>query len=213
MHELRGSLDLYLTAGFIVSLQGETQETWAAKVLALAPEQMTLELTRPNPEPAFQKGEPVRVKYWDEGSAVYCWDTHVLEVSGSGNQQLSVRQKERVNIERRKSYRVVLSVPFSFTVIDAAEASLTGEKILDATTENLSAGGLAFVTPLALEVGDRLEISLHLPEAGQVSAEGWVVRVESESPKEGQNLVALKFVQLKAQEESQLVDFLKFQYK
>ncbi|MDA2930696.1 PilZ domain-containing protein [Acidobacteria bacterium AH-259-O06] len=81
-------------------------------------------------------------------------------------------------MQRRKSYRVRVPVPFSFTVIDAGETELIGKQVPDSKTRNLSVGGLAFETTLPLKVGDKLEMNLQLSLSQRVNAVGWVVRSE-----------------------------------
>ena len=147
----------------------------AATVLRISSEQVYLELTRPTSQRSFQEGERVRIKYWNE-QEVYYFDSDILRVFGFSHQQLAIsRPSEGVAVQRRKAYRVRKAVPFSFTVIEAAEAHLIGEKIDQSRTENLSVGGLAFDTDLPLRLRDKLEINLHLPSSQAVNAVAWVV--------------------------------------
>jgi c-di-GMP-binding flagellar brake protein YcgR len=114
-----------------------------------------------------------------------------------------------VVVQRRKSHRVHSAVPFSFTVIEAAETQLIDHRVRDSTTQDISVGGLAFRTPLSLQVEDKLEIHLHLSSSQSVNVVGWVVRSEPVQG-EGKDLrsVALMFLQLRAEEQSQLLQFL-----
>ncbi len=107
--------------GVAVSLPLKSSDELAATVTQISPAEICLEFPRPGSQPPFQKGQPVRIKYWEE-RVVYCWDAEVLKISGPGNQQVAVSiQGVGVTLQRRKSPRMRLQIPFSFTVICAAE--------------------------------------------------------------------------------------------
>jgi hypothetical protein len=159
------------------------------------------------------------MKYWDEGATVYRWETRVTEIQGPENQKvvLSISGKE-VLVQRRKSYRARLQIPFSLTVIDAVDAGLIGAKALECTTQDVSVAGLAFDTDLPLKVGDKLALNLALDPSQQVNAVGWVVRcapIQRQEYNHGTmitkltNLIAVNFLQLKAEEQNHLLRFLR----
>ncbi len=159
------------------------------------------------------------MKYWDEGATVYRWETRVTEIQGPENQKvvLSISGKE-VLVQRRKSYRACLQIPFSLTVIDAVDAELIGAKALECTTQDVSVAGLAFDTEFPLKVGDKLALNLALDPSQQVTAVGWVVRcapIQRQEYNHGTmitkltNLIAVNFLQLKAEEQNHLLRFLR----
>ena len=112
-------------------------------------------------------------------------------------------------MQRRRAYRRFdLPIPFSFSVIDVAETELIGEKVLQSTTQNISVAGLRFETSLRLEVRDKLEMKLHLPDSQPVNAVGWVVRSEPVEQPGKMNSVAVQFLQWEEQDQIRLVDFL-----
>ena len=214
-----GSVGHYLKPGLAVSLQEESGEAVAATIEALSPRSISLKLARPTPEPSFHTGDRVWMKYWDEGATVYRWETRVAELQGPENQQviLSISNKE-VLVQRRKSYRIRLQIPFSLTVVDAADTQLIGAKDPKCTTQDVSVAGLAFDTDLSLKVGDKLALCLNLDPSLQVNAVGWVVRSEPTKRKEYQhgtimtkvtNFVAVSFIQLNAEEQNHLLRFLR----
>lgn len=199
-----------LQIGLAVSIEGSSQEEFAASVATSCSDEVWLELSRPCLQLPFQKGERVRVKYWDEGSIVYCWDADVIQIAGAGHQHVAIAMRGKgITIQRRRYYRVNYAIPFSFSVIDAAEANLIGEKFSEAKTENISVAGLRFETSLGLRAGDKLEMNLRLPASQSVKAVGWVVRAEA-AQNNGQpsNSVALKFLQLNEEDQIQLMEFL-----
>lgn len=203
-------LDQGLKIGLAVSIQGASQEEFAASVATSCSDEIWLELSRPCLELPFQKGERVRIKYWNEGSIVYCWDADVIQVAGAGHRHIAIAMRGKgITIQRRRYYRVECAVPFSFSVIDAAESSLIGEKFAKAKTQNISVAGLRFETTLALKRGDKLEMNLRLPASQVVKAVGWVVRTEA-VPKKNAVLsaVALQFLQLHEEDQIQLLEFL-----
>ena len=213
-----GSIGHYVKPGLAVSLQEESGEALAATIEALSPRSISLKLSRPTPEPSFKTGDRVWMKYWDEGATVYRWETQVAELQGPENQKvvLSISNKE-VLVQRRKSYRIRLQIPFSLTVVDAVDTELIGAKALECTTIDVSVAGLAFDTDLSLKVGDKLALCLNLDPSLQVNAVGWVVRSEPTKRKEYQhgtimtkviNFVAVNFLQLEAEEQNHLLRFL-----
>jgi len=213
-----GSIGHYVKPGLSVSLQEESGEALAATIEALSPRSISLKLARPTPEPSFKTGDRVWMKYWDEGATVYRWETRVAEIQGPENQKvvLSIGNKE-VLVQRRKSYRIRLQIPFSLTVVDAVDTELIGAKALECTTIDVSVAGLAFDTDLSLKVGDKLALCLNLDPSLQVNAVGWVVRSEPTKRKEYQhgtimtkviNFVAVNFLQLEAEEQNHLLRFL-----
>jgi len=195
--------------GVAVSRPRKSTDELAATVTQISPAEICLEFPRPGSQPPFQKGEPVRIKYWEE-RVVYCWDAKVVKISGPGNQQMAVSiQGVGVTLQRRKSLRMRLQVPFSFTVIGAAETKLIGQKVLDAKTRDIGVGGLRFNTNLQLEVRDKLQVKLDLSSSRHVSASGWVVRA-TRVEKKGKYVhsIGLEFLQVEEEDQRQLLLFL-----
>ncbi len=207
--EVVEGLDLYLKIGMAVSVQGKSQQEMAATVVAISPGLLRLKLSRPSSHTPFQAGEKVGIKYWDTKAVLYYWDSEVMKISGPETQHVTIAVGGSAVLQRRKSYRVRLPVPFSFTVIDAAETQLIDEKVRDSTIQNLSVGGLAFETPLPLKREDKLEMHLSLSSSQKVNVLGWVVRSRPVQGYEDNLLsVAVMFLQLAAEEQSQLLKFL-----
>ncbi len=203
-------LDQGLKIGLAVSIQGSSQEEFAASVATSCSDEIWLELSRPCLELPFQRGERVRIKYWNEQAIVYCWDADIIQIAGTGNQHVAIAMRGKgITIQRRRYHRVEYAIPFSFSVIDAAEAGLIGEKFAKAKTQNISVAGLRFETSLGLKAGDKLEMNLRLSTSQSVKAVGWVVRTEA-VPKNDKVLsaVALQFLQLHEEDQIQLLEFL-----
>ena len=203
-------LDQGLKIGLAVSIQGSSQEEFAASVATSCSDEIWLELSRPCLELPFQRGERVRIKYWNEQAIVYCWDADIIQIAGTGNQHVAIAMRGKgITIQRRRYHRVEYAIPFSFSVIDAAEAGLIGEKFAKAKTQNISVAGLRFETSLGLKAGDKLEMNLRLSTSQSVKAVGWVVRTEAVPKKDKVlNAVALQFLQLHEEDQIQLLEFL-----
>ena len=207
---LSAGLDRRLSIGQAISIcLLESRAELAATVTKISPDKISLELSRPTSPLSFQEGEQVRIKCLEK-RIVYCWDVEVVEISGPGNKHVEVSIRgEGVTVERRKSLRVSSSIPLSFMVIDADQTYLIGERVLNVATQNITVGGLRFETSLPLKVGDTLEMNLHLSPSQQVNAVGWVVLSEPvERDGKYVNSVALEFLQLEAEEQKQLLQFL-----
>jgi hypothetical protein len=203
----------YLKTGLAVSVQESSNEQIAAIVEKISSDSVWLRLQNRSSDPAFTQNDEVQINYWDEGATVYSWVGSVLSLSDTGNKLLCVSVSQEVDIRRRKSYRTRARVPFSFTVVDAAQSDLVGERVRESETVNVSAGGLLFQSDLALAVGDRLGLTIHLPSSQQVEAAGWVVRSEPDG-QEGSSgrWIALKFLETTTAEQNHLLDFLRSYY-
>ncbi len=199
-----------LEIGLAVSIQGSSQEEFAASVATKVSDEIGLELSRPCLELPFQTGERVRIKYWNEKAIVYCWEADIIQIAGAGHQHLAIAMRgSGITIQRRRFHRVEYAMPFSFRVIDAAEAGLIGKKFANAKTQDISVAGLRFSTVLGLNAGDKLEMNFRLLASQSVKAVGWVVRTES-AQNNGLpiNSVALQFLQLHEEDQIQLLEFL-----
>jgi len=204
-----GNSDLYLKIGLALTIQGQAEGELEATLKTISPGQLGLELSRPTLRLPFQKGEKVGIRYWDRGAIVYSWDAEVVGTSGLRKQRVEVSIDRGVVVQRRKSCRVCLPIPFSFTVIGAAESQLISKKVLKGTTQNISAGGLVFEPFLALKVGDQLALNLHLPFSSNFDTRGWVVRSRpAENRGDDLQSIALMFQQREAKEQERLVKFL-----
>ena len=181
----------------------------AATVAKISSHQIWLELFCSSSARSFSAGEQVQVKYWNEQAAYY-FDSEILNVSGLSGQLLTIGiPSEEISVQRRKAQRVSYPLSFSFTIIDAVETQLIGQRVLNAETENISVGGLAFRTTVPLRLRDKLEISFLLSPSEAVRAVGWVVRYEPMSRDgETDSLVALEFLHLAAEEQNKLLLFL-----
>ncbi|MFQ5929257.1 MAG: flagellar brake protein [Acidobacteriota bacterium] len=194
--------------GISISPIVKSKDKVAAIVTNISHPKIFLKLPRRISQLPFHEGERVRINYWEEG-IIYCWDAEVVKITSSRKRRVAVSTLgEGVTLQWRNCVRVRASIPFSFTVVDAAESGLIGEKVLNTKTQDISTGGLAFQTSLLLKAGDKLEIDLHLASQ-RVSAFGWVVRCEplGHDPTHI-NLVAIQFLQLKEKEQMQLLQFL-----
>jgi len=204
-----GRTDLYLKIGLALAIRGEAERELGATLKSISPGRLGLELSRPSSQLRFQAGEKVGIRYWDKGTVVYSWDAEVVDTSGLRKQRVKVSIDRGVVVQRRKSCRVCLPIPFSFTVIGAAESQLISKKVLEGTAQNISAGGLAFETSLPLKIGDQLALNLHLSSSSKFDTRGWVVRSQPVKNREDDlQSIALMFHQLEAQEQDRLLKFL-----
>ena len=204
-----GNPDLYLKIGGTLTLQGKTEEELGATVAKISPDRLGLELSGPTLKLPPQVGEKVGIRYWDKGVIVYSWEAEIVDTSGLRKQRVEVSIGRKVVVQRRTSCRVCLPIPFSFTVIGAADSQLISQKAFKGTTHNISAGGLAFETSLPLEVRDQLAVNLHLSSSSNLHTRGWVVRSQPvENRGDDLQSIALMFQQLEAKKQDRLLKFL-----
>jgi c-di-GMP-binding flagellar brake protein YcgR len=204
-----GNPDLYLKIGGTLTLQGKTEEELGATVAKISPGRLGLELSEPTLKLPPQVGEKVGIRYWDKGVIVYSWEAEIVDTSGLRKQRVEVSIGRKVVVQRRTSCRVCLPIPFSFTVIGAADSQLISQKAFKGTTQNISAGGLAFETSLPLEVRDQLAVNLHLSSSSNLDTRGWVVRSRPvENRGDDLQSIALMFQQLEAKKQDRLLEFL-----
>ena len=196
-----------LKSGQMVSVSPQETIQLAATVTKISDNEIGFRLARPSAKHPIEEGEQVRIKYWDLNEASY-FESKVLQVSGGGNDQFEISQpREGVRLQRRKMYRVQGPFPLSLTIIEATEAPIIGEEVLDAEIKDLSLGGLAFETNLPLEEGDKLDMNLRLSPSQVVNAVGSVLR-SSQRDEESLHTVAVKFFQLDREDQSTLLLFL-----
>ena len=141
--------------GLIVSVRAEAKLEVAAVVSSVLEDLISLELITDGSEPAFQEGDPVRLRYWDQDATAYYWSVEVGKLFPEQN-LVTLSTQDAAVVQRRKSYRVRTPIPFSATVIESAERELIGKYLLDLKTQNLSMDGMLFQTQLPLAARDKL---------------------------------------------------------
>ena len=197
--------------GWVVSIASQltSLDERVATVTKSSPEETLLQLSRPDSASPFQSGEPVRIKYWDEPAVSY-WEGKILEISGQDHQRVGISdQSPVITLGRRKYSRLSMAVPISCQVTHTSSDVLEKPSVFSNRVQNMSAGGLSFDTEVALEVGDELNIELDLPDLQNLSVGGWIVRSNpSENSPKGQQSVALEFLGLGQEKETQLLKFL-----
>jgi hypothetical protein len=198
--------------GMAVLIEG-TSEGIAAKVLTTSSGQLGLELVRPAQEP-FQVGDAVRIVYWEKGPVVCRWNGKIINVGGPQDRHLILSILDQT-VEYRTFPRFEAAIPFTFTVVDSANATLNGVSAAG-ETQNIGVGGLLFDARHPLAVGDKLALTLKLSASQQADTLGWVVR--STKVKRTQYVggtmvklvhsVAVEFLQWKRDSQLKLLKFL-----
>jgi len=198
--------------GMGLVIEGELERV-AAAILTTTQKKLCLELSRPT-SPSFQKGDRIRLIYWDDEPVAYHWHGEVLQVGGPVNRHLVVSLLKG-QIEQRKFLRFRIPINSSFTVVEAADTSLMG-KYFSSETQEISLCGLGFDTFIPLKTGDRLEMKLHLTSSQATHVVGWVVRSERVQRKEWVGTIVVKtvyevavaFFHLESHEHKHLLQFL-----
>ena len=199
----KGGLDQYLEPGLIVSVRAESKREVVAVVSSVRENLISLELVTDGSVSAFQEGERVGLRYWDQEATAYQWNAEVGKLFPEQN-LVTLSTQDAGIVQRRRSYRVTTPIPFSATVIESAEPQLRGRQVRDLTTRNLSVDGMLFQTGLPLKAKDKLGLDLNL--ARVLNAVGWVVRTKPDDA--GVNSVAVMFLVLDKEEQRQLVQLI-----
>ena len=177
-----------------------------ARVVKSSPGETWLKLSRHDTPSPFETGEPVRIKHWDEPVISY-WEGKVGKLAGDNQTVTISNQGQGITLGRRRYSRLSLGIPTSFQVMHTSSDVIETHTIYSDRIRNMSAGGLAFDTSLALEVGDELEVELDLHHLQSVRVGGWIVRSK---PIEGNSRysIALEFLGLGQEEQEKLLKFL-----
>jgi len=196
-----------LDVGLVVSITHNLSDPLAATVAKIGPA-LLVKLARPHQKLPFKEGDQVLMKYWTEDRIVYYWQTDVAKISGKRYLTFST-PGTGMTIQQRKFSRLSAAIPLSFTIIDAADAQLNGEKVPIIMSQNISMSGVFFEQGLLLTVGDKLEIQFHMPFSEPVHAVGWVVRCEPISVDERSlHSVAVEFLQIDEMDQFRLMESL-----
>ena len=110
---------------------------------------------------------------------------------------------------KREFFRLKLSAPFAFLVIESKNPRIATNQVYSNQTQDLSGGGLRFETHLELQLGDRLQITLHLPSMSPVKVDAEVVWSQPVETPEGEIVIGgLKFLDIDEDEQDRIIGYL-----
>ncbi len=193
---------------FLRSAQGDRKQEHLAKVVQVSDSEIGLEFSespRTGSQFQTQTGDSLQLRGWDE-EAVYYFEVEVIEVGKDGIIHVS-KPAVGVTLQRRRTLRTDLQVPFSFTVLDASQGHLVTDEFHEAKTENISLSGLRFESELPLSEGDEILVTLPMISPGELTASGRVIRTERKS---GTSFFSIRvqFRQLMPEEQDQILQFM-----
>ncbi|HHV79709.1 MAG TPA: hypothetical protein GXX40_08920 [Firmicutes bacterium] len=141
------------------------------------------------------------------GRTVYAFDTHVLRVSEGVVPLVWVAWPEQYQrMERRHFVRAICSV--DLTLIAPAKGGVASIDLYAGETVDLSAGGAMILTQAPLDVGDVVNVDLHLSKSRSLRVRGEVLRVEQLPRFRGQRRrVAMRFMDVKPSDEDEIYRF------
>ena len=196
---------------FVLINQGPLES--AGELLRASPSQLDVVFSE-LPSAPLETGKQVTIKCWDEEAILYWWKTEVISTSDHGRHvEVSILEQ---GMDRREYHRFSAPIPFSFTICQADEAGLIGEKGVSRMT-NLGWGGMLCEMNLPLRAGDKLTLELHLSLSDHLHADGWVVRSQKADQTkqltetldvEPANLIAIGFQRLDDEAQLLLVKYL-----
>jgi hypothetical protein len=147
-----------------VVASGDDGPVAAGEVLAVASDRVGIRFSEQNALlPGCVPGAVVALRgLSDEGSHVA--DTVVLRAQSKPHVIIAVRPPENfTTVPHRKFFRVPAKFPVVCTIAASAQQDAVGSVDSVAKTQNISAGGAALLTALALRVGDEVVLSLSVP--------------------------------------------------
>ncbi len=110
---------------------------------------------------------------------------------------------------KREFFRLKLSIPFTFSVIESKDSRIATNQVYTHQTQDISGGGLRFETHLALQAGDRLQISLHLPSMMPIKVDAEIVWSQwIQTPEEELNIGGIRFLDIDEEEQDRIIGFL-----
>lgn len=190
---------------FVAAIDSDSKEEVSAEITEVSDNGLFLVISVSDEGFQSTKGDTLRIRSWDE-KAVYYSDCQVVKSGNGGSLHIS-RPASAVTLQRRRKLRSDIEIPFSFTIMAAAQSQLVSDDIHKAKTENLSMNGLRFQTNLPLSEGDEIVVVLPLTPPDKINAGGRVVRAERESG-ERFLIVSLALRQLSPEEQKSLLKFM-----
>jgi c-di-GMP-binding flagellar brake protein YcgR len=152
----------------------------------------------------LEPGERIAVRCWDR-FGVYHALTQVVERAKDNPLRVAVESAVPVEAsDNRRFFRVNVHVAMSVSPVKVSDPALAAAKHdIEATTVDLSPGGLKFLTSLRLMVGDKL--AFRLPYGAEsIELEGRVVRVAA-SKSEDEYAVSVELLNVSAGDEFKIV--------
>jgi hypothetical protein len=196
------------TDGHVGSVPFETM------LLRICPTELWLGLALPDRRlETMRANEPVELTIAREGAALLGRSAFLRPLGGGRSRVFAVVRPGLLERAQRRGYvRYPIDLPVRVRHIDPATWEPRG-KGATTVTQNLSPGGLLFMSRAGVEVGEDLNLTLPLGGDDRISADAVVRRVErpAESGELGQSLeadrdqVAVKFTRISSLDRDRIV--------
>lgn len=150
-----------------------------AVVVNVQPGSLWMGLTRPDPRlERLGRDAPLHLTFKRDNAAIVAESAFMRHLGSTRDRLFAVATPADPRlVQRRAHIRLDVQSPISITVVNHGESGSAGRHGRG-TTRNISAGGVAFWSDLAMVTGDELELAIDLGPAERVAAEAVVVRVE-----------------------------------
>lgn len=150
-------------------------------------------------------GSRVRVEYSSE-TGIYAFDGVVAEVVEEGTPWFRIgRPRKLERKQRRRFFRLVVSVPVWWSLLD--EGGSCHGPFNEASTGDLSGGGLRFAAEEAPPVGSRLLLKVDIGDGPPIEVVGEVVRSVQQDDGCGR-VVSVDFTQIDEADRDALIRYL-----
>lgn len=147
-------------------------------------------------------GEKVTVSY-TLGTKFYTFPSEVIAVNKGHQQTITLSWPRKIeHIQRRNFLRVKAEIPVTFA-LDG------GVDIYHASTLDISGGGALIKSPVQLQINDKLDMQLTIPDRGVIDTEGRVVRCEVSKGPGGQFfMVGVDFTVINERDRERIIGYV-----
>jgi len=185
------------------TLTGDEWHSHPAVIADLTRHELWVAIDREVGEP-LDPGRPVRLVLRHPSRPTQTAETIVLWHIGRNGSVVSLKRPRLWDPpSRREHARVQLSIPVYIRTDDDADP-------LPSMTTNVSVGGIFCVTEIAIQVAQRVDVSLQLTPARHFDCQAEVVRVAKDpaDPSGRQRLIGLHFLDVSQEHQAALAQIL-----
>lgn len=152
-------------------------------------------------------GDVITVTYWTE-TAGYSFTTEIVDTNYGNLPTITIKHPRQIErIQRRKYLRLPATIPVTYRVLNNPEKS----DVYHSFTLDISGGGVLICSPVCLSYNDKLDITLALPQKGEINVVGRVLRIEERIDKKSRirsYLLGIEFLEINEPDRDKIIAFI-----